>query len=100
MESKNINYKSHILIQKFEDGYYAECPALEGCYTQGFTHEQAVENIKDAIKLHILDRVQSGDKIPASSPINWGEVKESISSSNDEINYKMSILSFKKKALY
>lgn len=78
MEKKSINYKSHILIQKFDDGYYAECPSLEGCYTQGFTHEEAVENIKDAIRLHIIDRLSNGEVIPDPKPIDWTKVKEKV----------------------
>lgn len=87
MEKKSINYKSHILIQKFDDGYYAECPSLEGCYTQGFTHEEAVENIKDAIRLHILDRVSTGEDIPASAPIDWTRVKETVTEKTGKLNY-------------
>jgi predicted RNase H-like HicB family nuclease len=31
------------------------CPALEGCYSQGDTYEEALENIKDAIRLILQD---------------------------------------------
>ncbi len=87
MDKKSINYKSHILIQKFEDGYYAECPSLSGCYTQGFTHQEAVENIKDAIRLHILDRVSTGEEIPPSMPIDWTRVKETVTEKADNLEY-------------
>ncbi len=75
MKKRSMNYRSHILIQKFDDGYYAECPALDGCYTQGYTHEEAVENIKDAIRLHVLDRVSNGDEVPKSKSIDWANIK-------------------------
>lgn len=37
------------------EGYVAEVPELPGCVSQGKTLEEAVENIKDAIKgyLHV-----------------------------------------------
>ena len=43
--------KLHVKIEKDEAGYYvAEVPALPGCFSQGKTHEQAIENIKEAIE--------------------------------------------------
>ena len=47
------NYKISVVVEKDEDGYYVYCPELQGCYSQGETYEEAIENIKDAIKLHI-----------------------------------------------
>ncbi len=48
-------YTLPVVIQKDEDGYFAMCPALEGCYSQGDTYEEALENIKDAIRLVLQD---------------------------------------------
>ena len=48
-----------IVIEKGEDfGYVAHCPAIPGCHTQGNTIEEAIENIKDAIRgcLSALDK--------------------------------------------
>ena len=42
-------------------------PTLQGCYSQGDTYEKAVENIKDAIKLHIEDRLVDGEESPQVS---------------------------------
>jgi predicted RNase H-like HicB family nuclease len=52
-----------VVIEADPDGYFVSCPALQGCYSQGETYEQAVENIKDAIHLHIQDRLAAGEKI-------------------------------------
>jgi len=46
-----------IFVEVDSDGYFVSCPALQGCYSQGDTYEEAVENIKDAIRLHIEDRL-------------------------------------------
>ena len=62
---KNITLP--IVIEGDADGYFVSCPALQGCYSQGETYEQAVENIKDAIRLHIEDRLADGEEIPQTS---------------------------------
>ncbi len=46
-------YQLPVVIEKDEDGYYAYCPALEGCQTQGDTYEEILINIKEAISLYI-----------------------------------------------
>jgi len=46
-----------IIIEADSDGYFVSCPVLQGCCSQGDTYEEAVENIRDAIRLHIEDRV-------------------------------------------
>jgi predicted RNase H-like HicB family nuclease len=45
-------YKISAIIGKDEDGYYAFCPELEGCQSQGDTMEEALANIKEAIELY------------------------------------------------
>jgi len=43
-----------IVIFPGEDGYWiAECPSLPGCISQGKTKEEAITNIKEAIKGYI-----------------------------------------------
>lgn len=56
-------YTLPIVIEKDDNGYYAMCPALQGCYSQGDTYEEALDNIKDAIQLHIEDILESGEVI-------------------------------------
>ncbi len=52
-------YTLPALIEKDEDGYFASCPALQGCYSQGETYEEVLNNIKDAIKLHLEEIEQN-----------------------------------------
>ena len=33
-----------------EGGYWAEVPALPGCFTQGETREELLDNLKEAIR--------------------------------------------------
>lgn len=43
-----------VVLQKSEEGYGVSCPALPGCWSQGETEEQALENIKDAIEEYLI----------------------------------------------
>lgn len=52
-----------VVIEKDADGYFAFCPELQGCYTQGETYEEAMANIKDAVRLHVEDRIEEGESI-------------------------------------
>jgi predicted RNase H-like HicB family nuclease len=55
-----------VVIEKGEDfGYVAHCPAIPGCHSQGESMEEALENIRDAIRgcLEALDR----DLIPPNT---------------------------------
>ena len=45
-----------VVVEKDADGCFVYCPPLQGCYTQGDTYEEAVDNIRDAIQLHVADR--------------------------------------------
>jgi len=65
-----ITYKFSVVIEKDADGYFAFCPELQGCYTQGETYEEVLENIRDAIRLHIEDRIESGEEIPQSESVS------------------------------
>jgi len=65
-----VTYKFSVVIEKDADGYFAFCPELQGCYTQGDTYEEVLENIKDAIRLHIEDRIESGEEIPQSESVS------------------------------
>ena len=50
-----------ITINRDEDGVWVvECPAIPGCVSQGNTKEEAVENVKDAIKLCLEVRAERG----------------------------------------
>ena len=57
------NFRLSVVVEKDKGGYFAFCPELQGCYTQGKTHEEAIKNITDAIKLHIKDRLACGEVI-------------------------------------
>jgi len=63
-------YQFSVVIEKDEDGYFAYCPEIQGCYTQGDTYEEALENLRDAIHLCIEDILESGEPIPKNEFIS------------------------------
>ncbi|MEO5360947.1 MAG: type II toxin-antitoxin system HicB family antitoxin [Nitrospirota bacterium] len=43
-----------VILEKDEDGYFvAHCPSLRSCWSQGKTADDALNNIKEAIKLFV-----------------------------------------------
>jgi predicted RNase H-like HicB family nuclease len=46
-----MNYK--VRLQESEEGYSVSCPGLPGCWSQGETEEEALENIRDAIQEYL-----------------------------------------------
>ncbi len=45
--------KVSVVIEKDAHSYYAYCPELKGCHSQGDTLDEALENIKEAIALYL-----------------------------------------------
>ena len=46
-----MRYK--IVLQESEAGYSVSCPGLPGCWSQGVTEAEALENIQDAIREYL-----------------------------------------------
>jgi antitoxin HicB len=68
-------YDFKVLLERDETGgYVVSCPALPGCYSQGDTVEEALNNIKEAIELCIEDLGARGDAIPDPSGTLVGTV--------------------------
>ena len=67
-----------IIIERDSDGYFVSCPSLQGCYSQGDTYEEAIENIKDAIRLHIEDRVANSEEVPEKASVSLSVVEVAV----------------------
>ncbi len=63
-------YKFSVVIEKDKEGYFAFCPELQGCYTQGDTYEEVLGNIRDAMRLHIEDRIEGGEEVPQADSVS------------------------------
>ena len=40
----------HVVLEASEEGYAASVPGLPGCHSQGATEEEALSNVRDAIR--------------------------------------------------
>ncbi len=59
--------KFAITLEPDEDGFIvASCPALSGCHSQGRTKEEAIVNIKEAIRGYIVSMRKHGEPIPTT----------------------------------
>ncbi len=48
--------KYKIVLQESDEGYSASVPGLPGCWSQGATEQEALENIRDAIQEYLAAR--------------------------------------------
>lgn len=59
-----------ILIHKAEEGgFWSEVPALPGCYSQGETVEETIQDTKEAIELHIEGLGEEREEISADEEL-------------------------------
>lgn len=62
-------YNLQVVIEQDEDGMFvADCPALQGCYAQGKTFEEALNNVKDVIVMCIEELKEEKKKIDLKYP--------------------------------
>ena len=71
-------YHFAAVIEKDEDGYFAFCPDLQGCYTNGETFEEAYAKLADAIRLHVEDRLAQGEEIKISESVNLTTIRVAV----------------------
>ena len=45
--------KYKVILQESQEGFSVSCPGLPGCWSQGETEPEAIENIKDAIREYL-----------------------------------------------
>lgn len=57
--------KYRIALHKSEEGYGVSVPGLPGCWSQGATEKEALENIRDAIReyLSVVDEQLRGEDV-------------------------------------
>lgn len=62
-------YRFQVIIEQDEDGYYvADVPALQGCYTQGKTMDEVLDNIREVISMCIEELKEEGKEIDTRYP--------------------------------
>ena len=72
------SYKFPVILEKDEDGYFALCPSLQGCYTQGDTFEEALKNIKEAVQLHVEARLEAGEPVPSNESVSLTTIEVNV----------------------
>ena len=45
--------KYTVVLQRIVEGFSVGCPGLPGCWSQGTTEQEALENIQDAIREYL-----------------------------------------------
>lgn len=54
-----------VVLTKSEEGYSVSCPGLPGCWSQGDSEEEALDNIRDAIQAYLetVDEIAEGGDV-------------------------------------
>jgi len=62
-EVERLKYK--VVLNESEEGFSVSCPGLPGCWSQGATEEEALENIQDAIVEYLagVDELVKGQDV-------------------------------------
>jgi len=61
VKRRRLVLKFIITIDRDEDGMFiAECPSIPGCVSQGKNEQEAIENVKEAIKQCLEVRAERG----------------------------------------
>ena len=71
-------YRFSVVLEKDADGFFAWCPELQGCYTQGATYEAALEALRDAIRLHVEDRLANHEVIPQAESVSLTSLEVAV----------------------
>ncbi|MBA7496475.1 hypothetical protein ES702_07083 [subsurface metagenome] len=58
-----------------EGGYWAEIPALPGCYSQGETLEEVMGNVKEAVESHVDALKEDNQAVPVERGLMIGKVE-------------------------
>lgn len=66
-----MNMKYKVNLQETSEGYAVSAPGLPGCWSQGKTEKEALENIKDAIQAY-LETVEELSKDQESRYVEVG----------------------------
>lgn len=74
MSTPNVRSYNVLLEPDPDGGYVAGVPAFPGCYSQGETADETLENVREGILLTIEDMEAHGEPIPDPS----GEIVEKV----------------------
>ena len=55
--------KYRVVLIESAEGYAVSCPALRGCHSQGATIDEALQNIKEAIREWLAVEEEQGSQL-------------------------------------
>jgi len=65
-----------ILIHQAEEGgFWSEVPALPGCYSQGETLDETLENTREAIESHLIALKEDQSAVPVEESLFIAKVR-------------------------
>ncbi len=63
-----MEYTFKVIVEECEEGgYYAECPAFQGCHVEGETYEETMSEIKLVIADFVDEYKKNGEEIPVDN---------------------------------
>lgn len=72
-------YEFPVVVEKDDKNYYfGYVPALQGCYTQGKTLAETLENLREVIALHVEDREAIGELIPKRRAVSLTSLEVAV----------------------
>ena len=68
---ESIRYTVHV-HPAAEGGYWAEVPALPGCFSQGDSLEEVTAQVREAMECHLSSLVRDGLPFPVEKRVRKG----------------------------
>jgi predicted RNase H-like HicB family nuclease len=65
-ERVQLHYTVVLTPEEDDKGFFVFVPALTGCFSQGDTVEEALENAREAILLHLEGLQADGEPLPVA----------------------------------
>jgi len=69
---KEVRMRYKVNLKKTDEGYAVWVPGLPGCWSQGKTEEEALENITDAIKADL----QTAEELSKGKISRYVEIRQ------------------------
>lgn len=73
-----MEYRFLAIVEKGSDSYGAYAPDVPGCGGVGDTPEEAIQSLKEAMRLHFETTIEYGEAIPQAAYIGAKFVSVSI----------------------
>ena len=73
-----MTHRVSIVIEEDDSGYFAYSPELPGCYSQGESYEEAVQNITEAVQLYVETLEPEERRALSSKHISTSSVEVAI----------------------